>query len=267
MKKGIYLGNGLTIKDAEGLDFIIIASDTFEIMDSKITEAVRAGITNIYLWISVAKYFQGMASKEAYWRKIVEYYSDNLFIKGYYLDEPYSVLHLDNNQISYMRDVIRTIEHCKDFIIGDIREIIKSDYKPIPNVHYAYTSYVDTLFIFGKPLKFGLPDQSSAIKRLHKKVNGKISFVWMYGQNKIGCHPDEYKSLFRTCKKLGIDKAVIYFGDGVGNGYKNNSVSTHEAGRNLLFFKIEKNPYNFLSWIMKFLERLIFIIGNGFKEN
>lgn len=277
INKGITLPSvGLSISDIyllnkKGINTVFLASDSM----SKTTENYKK-IRESKTEIVVLDIGWGTFDQD-YWKQRIDAFD----CPYYYMDEPYAArinYYIENRQMSkneakesvykdivFRRDYIKRKRPNSKFVIGDIREVMKKDYVPIDDVYYTYTSYTNNIYIpiLDKALPFGLGNQSPAIARLYKKVNGRVPFIWVYGGNKLLCHPDEYSKLINTCKKLNIPTAVMYARDGLGSEkYSFNKVNRKQLLEYIDHFLNEETPYTILEWWKRFFYRL----GLSFSE-
>ena len=188
------------------------------------------------------------------WRETV----DLVDAEYYYLDEPY-LFDVPESELTDRIEYIKEKRPNSKFVIGDIREIQYKSYKPLNGLYYTYSSYTDNWYIpiIGKAIPIGFGNQSPAIKRIHKKVDGRFPFIWVYGQNKLLCHPDEYHKLRKTCDTLDIDLMMLYVGDGgPGSRYKFNVVSEEQLLKNIDHFLADTKPYTTREWWNRLYTRL-----------
>jgi hypothetical protein len=259
MKKGILIGNGLDFyKDLtwlvqRGFDTILIGDDIAE-KRKKVIFAKECGIQTLILDISY----------KAQWKQIV----DEFDVEYYYIDEPYAMGHHTEDELQERIDYIAEKRPNSKFVIGDIRVIQEKKYKPLNRLHYVFTSYTDNWLIpiWDKAIAFGLPNQSPSIKRIHKRTGGRVPWIWVYGQNKIFCHPDEYDKLYKTAENLGIPMLILYFGDGTpGDKYQFNAISETEMLNNIYHFIHNEKPYTFYEWWQRFFYRWTLSFKQLFK--
>jgi hypothetical protein len=248
--KGVWLGNYLTSADLRVFPF-----DTVFIPDG-----------NHHLY-KQTKYIKSITQhivsiRYSDWKERI----DNYDAKWYYVDEPYRN-GLDGiksktwveAQIRARRDYIAYKRPNSRMVIGDIREILKKDYEPIPDVMYVYTSYISTWFFFNIPIAFGRPNQSGSIKRLAKIVGKQnIPWIWVFGKNKFFCHPDEFEQLNNTANELGISTQVLYLNNGTEVQEKHFSLDTMVSV--IHAFLEERNEYNVFSWTWRFIKSLGYLI-------
>lgn len=253
MKKGIWIGNGLDfyddlrwLKDL-GFELIYIGLEGgIEEQLKKYNYAKSIGFTDFLVDLRLDE-----------WKTTI-----NLIDSAYYyIDEPY-IFGRSDDYIIEKRDYILFRRPSSKLVVGDVRHIQKTSYKPIDGVYYTYTAYTNNwkidLFGLDLVLPFGGPDQSPSIKRIYKKTGGRVPFIWVYGQNKIFCHPDEYSKLYQTCEDLGINIMILYLGDGASydSKYFLNRVSESELLENINNFIHNKRPYTIFSWLSRFFRRL-----------
>lgn len=258
MEKGIYFGNGLEFyKD---LPWLVERGFTAVFLHGDFL-SLRHKMTYCMQW-NVAITIVSIAGND--WKDIV----DEIDSKYYYVDEPYSMEVITDEQIKERLDYIKIKRPGSKFVIGDIREIQKDSYVPIKDLYYTYTSYTNNWYIpyFGIAVPFGLGNQSPSIKRIHKKVEGRFPFMWVYGQNKLLCHPDEYHKLKKTCDDLGIEMMILYLGDGPEGKYKFNTVSEHDLMENIHHFLNDTRPYTINLWIRRLNHRLRLSINELIKN-
>ena len=260
MKKAIHVGNGL-----------------FYYID--LPQLVQAGFTGVMIAGEVVEKIKQFEFGKAHgieffivdiaWKPQWKQTVDAIDADYYYIDEPYAMGRHSEDELKEIIDYIAVKRPNSKFIIGDIRVIQEKKYKPIPGLYYTYTSYVNTWLvpIWDKALPFGGPNQSPSIRRLHKKTGGKVPFIWVYGQNKILCHPDEYDKLFKTCEDLGIEFMCLYTGDGGGvdNKYKLNTVTKVELWDNINHFINNEKPYTLVEWWKRFFHRWAISFSYLFK--
>lgn len=250
MKKAICLGNGLTKADIPalveaGITGIIIAGDiTTKPADCEY--ARKCGME--FLIVDV--------SWKPQWKQTV----DDIYAEYYYIDEPYAMNHHNDEELKEIVDYIAVKRPTSKFIIGDIRVIQEKKYTPIDGLYYVYTSYVNNWYVplLDKLIPFGGPNQSPSIKRIYKKTNGRVPFIWVYGQNKLLCHPDEYHKLYKTAEELGVEFIMFYAGDGSTgptDKYRLNEVTKSELWDNIYHFINNEKPYTFLEWWQRFFHR------------
>ncbi len=260
MKKGIWIGNGLDFyKDLlwivnKGFDTIYIGGDIEE-KRKKVAHSIKCGIKTIILDISY----------KPQWKQVI----DEFDVEYYYIDEPYATRNHTEDELQERIDYIAQKRPNSKFVVGDIRIIQEKKYKPLNKLYYVFTSYTDNWLIpiWDKAIAFGFPNQSPSIKRIHKKTNGKVPWIWVYGQNKIFCHPDEYDKLYKTAKELNIPILMLYLGDGASNNskYKFNVVSEVEMLNNIYHFIHNEKPYTFLEWWKRFFHRWALSFKQLFK--
>ena len=241
MDKGIWMGNGLEFyKD---LPWLVVKGFT----------AVRIGISggpNEQLGRANFAREQGIKILIAdvrdpeTWKETV----DLIDAEYYYFDEPY-LYDVPEKELTDRIEYIKEKRPNSKFVIGDIRAIQNWKYKPIKDLYYTYSSYTDNWYLplLGIAIPIGLGNQSPAIRRIHKKVEGRFPFIWVYGQNKLLCHPDEYHKLRPTCDDLGIDLMMLYLGDG-SDKYIFNSVSRTQVLENIDNFLRDDKPYTRKQW-------------------
>jgi len=261
MQKGIYVGNGLDYYEdlpwlvEKGFTAFVIGGD-LESIKNKIQYATQWEVKTTIVDIAGGN-----------WKSIV----DAVDSKYYYHDEPY-LYKVPESLLIEKLDYIKRERPNSKFVIGDIRAIQKWNYKPINNLYYTYTSYTDNWYLplLGIAIPIGLGNQSPSIRRIHKKVEGRIPFIWAYGQNKLLCHPDEYHKLRKTCDKLDIDLMILYLGDGSGK-YEFNAISEEQLLLNIDHFLNDTKPYTTSEWWQRLNERLRLSINElltnwNFKE-
>jgi hypothetical protein len=191
------------------------------------------------------------------WKQIV----DNINAEYYYIDEPYTMGHHSDDELIQKLNYITSKRPSSKFVIGDIRVIQEKKYIPIPGLNYVYTSYTNNWLIpiLDKCIPIGGPNQSPSIKRIYKKTRGAVPWIWVYGQNKIFCHPDEYHKIFKTAEELKIDILFLYISDGItgdNDKYRFNVVSKCELWDNINHFIKNEKPYTLLEWWKRFFYRL-----------
>jgi hypothetical protein len=250
MKKAICIGNGLDFhKDlswliARGFTGILISGNIANKLEN-CSFAKECGMEFIILDIAY----------KPEWKECV----DLIDAEYYYIDEPYANVHHTEEELRERLEYITNKRPNSKFVIGDLRIIQEKKYKPIENLYYVFTSYTDDWLIpiWDKCIPFGLPNQTPSIKRIHKKTNGKVPWIWVYGQNKMFCHPDEYHKLVQTAEKLDIPILFLYLGDGVkGSKYELNAVSEEELLHNIHHFIHDEKPYTLYQWWQRFFYRL-----------
>ena len=251
MKKAICLGNGLSLRTdlpqlvSRGINGVLIAGD-IATKPSDCEFARQCGVDFLIVDVS--------------WKPQMKQTVDQIDAEYYYIDEPYAMKHHSDEELKEIVDYIKLKRPNSKFIIGDIRVIQEKKYKPIPGLYYTYTSYINNWFIpiVDKCLPFGGPDQSPSLRRIHKKTGGMVPFIWVYGQNKLLCHPDEYHKLYKTGEELGVDFLMFYAGDG-GSGaedkYRLNQVTKAQLWDNLDHFIKNEKPYTFTEWWKRFFNR------------
>jgi len=188
---------------------------------------------------------------------------DELDAEYYYIDEPY-LRGVSEATLIERRDYIASQRPNSKLVIGDIRHILKDDYRPIPGIQYTYTSYIGTFILFGIPIATGLPDQSNSIRRLHKIVNGEIPFIWLFGKNKWFCYPDEYKQLTETCEDLGIDMQILYMN--TGTELQETCVTKTLALEYISAFIKGENAYDLFTWTKRFFKSIWVILKWAFNK-
>lgn len=251
MKKAIFLGNGLDIRyDLDelinlGISGLYINGE----LEKKIHDSNFARERGIQFLIVDVAY-------KPEWKSTV----DQIDAEYYYIDEPYlNKTHTDEELIEILNYVKIKRPNSK-FVIGDIRLIQEKKYKPIDGLYYTYTSYTDNWYIpfIDKAIPIGFPDQSPSIKRIYNKTDGRVPFIWVYGQNKLLCHPDEYHKLYKTAKELGLEFMCFYVGDGSAGDdkYIFNIVPRVQLIDNLNHFINNEKPYTTIEWISRLYNRL-----------
>lgn len=263
MDKGILIGNGLDYyKDLPWLAdkgfTAVFLSGPLDCIKNKIAYALQWEIKTTIIDIKCGE-----------WKTIV----DEIDSKYYYVDEPYAAGGITEEEIKDRLDYIKQKRPNSKFVIGDIREIQNKKYQPIKDLYYTYTSYTDNWYLplLDIAIPFGFGNQSPSIKRIYKKVEGRVPFIWVYGQNKLLCHPDEYDKLRKTCDDLSIDLMILYLGDGPDGKYKFNVVSEPDLLENISNFLSDKKPYTTTLWIRRLNMRLRLSINElltnwNFKE-
>jgi len=276
--KGIILpGSGLDYSDLEnlyqsGIDSVYVQSDSIEVTQERIKIIKEVGIKNIILDIGWGTYDQTQ------WKERIEMFD----VPYYYMDEPYLVrtkwymqnrgesefeaLRHTSMDIKLRRDLVKFKRPGSKFVIGDIRALLDKDYKPIDDVWYTYTSYTNNIYIpiIGKAIAIGLGNQSPAIKRLYKNVQGRVPFVWVFGKNKLLCHPDEFHKISKTCDNLNIPMQILYTQDG-SEKYKFNSITRADVLEYIEHFIKEEKPYTFWEWWKRLGHRLSLSFGELFR--
>lgn len=259
MKKGIWFGNGLDFyKDMpwivnRGFDTVMIKDDITE-KRKKVPYAIECGMKTIILDIAW----------KSQWKQVV----DEFDVEYYYIDEPYAMKHHTEEELKEYAEYISQVRPNSKFVIGDLRVIQENKYTPLDKVHYVFTSYTNDWLIpiWDKCIPFGGPNQSPSVERIHKKTGGKVPWIWIYGQNKLFCHPDEYDKLYKTAEKLDIPILMLYFGDGVpGSKYQFNVISEAEMLDNIFHFIHNEKPYTFFEWWQRFFHRLALSFRQLFK--
>jgi hypothetical protein len=259
MKKGIYPGNGLNFYTDlpwlvnRGFDTVLIGDDIVE-KRKKVSFALECGIKTLILDISC----------KSQWKQIV----DEFDVEYYYIDEPYTMGNHTEEELKEYTEYIKQIRPNSKFVIGDLRVIQEKKYKPIENLHYVFTSYTNNWLIpiWDKCIAIGGPNQSPSVKRIHKKTEGKVPWIWIYGQNKIFCHPDEYDKLYKTAEELNIPILMLYFGDGTPDSkYQFNRISEEEVMDNIYHFIHNEKPYTFFEWWKRFFHRWSLSFNQLFK--
>lgn len=250
MHKGIWLGNGLDFY--EDLPWLVEKGFT----------AVRLGISGgpseqlnraNYARLHGMKILIGDVRRND-WKETV----DLVDAEYYYLDEPY-LFDIPERELLDRIEYIKKKRPDSKFVIGDIRAIQHWKYKPIESLYYTYSSYTDNWYIpfLGVAIPIGFGNQSPSIRRIHKKVEGRFPFIWVYGQNKLLCHPDEYHKLRKTCDELDIRLMMLYLGDGGPDSkYKFNVVSREQLLQNIDHFLADTKPYTTQEWWYRLYSRL-----------
>jgi len=188
---------------------------------------------------------------DTYWKETVNKVDSEI----YYQDEPYLYKYPEKQLLEKLYYVRLNRPNSK-FVIGDIRIIQNNDYQPIREMYYTYSSYTDNWKLpFIGAIPIGLGNQSPSIKRIYKKMQGRMPFIWVYGQNKLLCHPDEYHKLRKTCDELGINLMMLYLGDGHGK-YKFNAVTREEHLEYIEHFMNDTKPYTTREWWQRLYYRL-----------
>ena len=195
---------------ADGFTRLFIwQTDNIIMTKSAIQHAKEAGFTKFVLNTAVGN-----------WQEVVLTFP----FADFYFDEPKAV-HVDQfgrtieEMIAELKERSRFVFMANPnatFTIGDIRWLLQKDFNPkqFPlNVRWTYTSYMSTWILFGKPRMFGLPYQGRTWERIHRIIGPAFNHIWLYGKTKMFNFGDEYKSLAKVAKKLGIEKATFYHGD------------------------------------------------------
>jgi len=251
MKYGILLGNGLDFyRDLEiikklGFDTIYIHGN-LEDKKNKIDYSKNLGFTTIIVDINGG------------FEHAIECI-DKLDADYYYIDEPYTMNIYSHDELTQICKYISEKRPDSKFVIGELRIIQEKKYKPIENAYYVYTSYTNNWYIpiIDKAIPIGQPNQSPAIKRIHKKMNSRVPWIWAYGQNKLLCHPDEYHKLYETAEKLNIPMMILYLGDGIpGTRYELNYVPDSLLFHNICNFILNEKPYTTKQWWKRFFHRI-----------
>lgn len=266
MKKGIWIGNGLTIQD-DLQELISIGFDTLFI-EHYPTLQERLQVYKDAKQLGIKTFVVSIA--DALWKETI----DEIDAEFYYIDEPYEMGHVyspkvDENELKCRLQYVLDNRPNSKFVISGLRHIQKKSYTPIPDLYYTYSSYTDNWYlpIIDIAVPFGFGNQTPAIKRIYKKVGGKMPFLWIYGQNKLLCHPDEYHKLFKTAEDLGIPLLMLYIRDGGSpqSKYIFNKVSHELLMKNISNFISNKKPYTFTQWWKRLFYRLRLSFGQLFR--
>jgi hypothetical protein len=248
MEKGIWIGN--TLDYYKDLPWLIEKGFTAVYIGTNGGLSEQLNRFNFALQEGISTFIVDVRNSD--WRQTV----DTVPAQYFYFDEPY-LYNVDEQELLDRRDYIRKVRPESKFVIGDIRAIQNWRYEPIPEMYYTYSSYTDNWYLplLGIAIPIGLGDQSPSIKRIHKKVEGRFPFIWVYGKNKLLCHPDEYHELRKTCNDLGINLMMLYAASS-SDKYKFNDVSREQVLKNIDHFLNDTKPYTRREWWQRLVHRL-----------
>lgn len=194
--------------------------------------------------------------KYSFWKEVV----DLIDARYYYIDEPFSNT---EKKLDYQVTIVELLEiqnYIKkkrpnsDLILGDTYPLLRDYFRPLDFFYYTYTDYKNNILINNKPTYLGLGNQSKSIRKIYKKTPN-IPFIWMYGRDKLFCHPDEYHKLFNTCRELNIKLAMLYVPESII--YSKYNINRETTLKYINDFANERKPYTFFEWWSKFFKRLI----------
>lgn len=240
MQKGIWLGMGLTFEDVPMLiekGFSVIRIGTSGGPGGQLSRAIFARLSG------AEKIIADIRNDD--WKEVV----DIVDAEYYYYDEPYEY-NVPEQELIDRIDYIEEVRPDSIFVIGGLRKIQYKSYTPLEKLYYTFSSYTNNWYIpfVGKAIPAGFGNQSPSIRRIHKKVDGRVPWIWAYGKNKILCHPDEYHKLKKTGDNLGIDLMVLYLGGATTGKYALNAVSRETALEYIDHFLADEKPYTFIEW-------------------
>ncbi len=186
------------------------------------------------------------------WKEVV----DLLDAEFYYYDEPYEY-NVPEQELIDRVDYIKEKRPDSKFVIGELRKIQYKNYVPLEGLYYTFSSYTNNWYIpiVGKAIPAGFGNQSPSIRRIHKKVDGRVPWIWVYGKNKILCHPDEFHKLKKTADDLDIGLSVLYLGGATRGKYGLNAVPRKTTLEYIDHFLADEKPYTFGEWWKRELYR------------
>lgn len=240
MEKGIWLGMGLTFEDVPMLiakGFSVIRVGTAGGANGQLERALYARR------YGAKKIIADVARSD--WREVV----DLVDAEYYYYDEPYEY-NVPQSELIHRIHYIERVRPNSKFVIGCLRKVQYDTYTPLKKLYYTFSSYTNNVYIpfIGKAIPAGFGDQSPSIRRIHKKADGRVPWIWVYGKNKILCHPDEFHKLKKTGDDLGIDLMVLYLGGATSGKYGLNAVSRETTLEYIDHFLADEKPYTLGEW-------------------